>query len=74
MRRKTVDFIDITQEELNAMKNEMDDGEIRIIYSDNKLECKLLKIKSKVYEVIYTFGESSFTNYFPEMIKARYPN
>lgn len=72
MGQRISDLIDITQEELESIKHKMDNGDTKIIYSDKKLECKLMKIQNKVYEIIYTYGDIPFKDIFGEMIKTRY--
>jgi hypothetical protein len=68
------DFKDISKDELDNLKKQMIENESKILYSDKKLECKLMKIKGKVYEIIYTYGDIEFKDIFNNMIKIRYAN
>lgn len=72
MKQRTIDLIGITQDELDDIKNRMENGDTRIIYSDKKLEVKLMKIQNKVYEAICRYGEKPFRNIFSDMIKVRH--
>ncbi len=65
------EFQGITREELIKISANMKDGDKILLYSSEKIEFKLFKIKRKVYEVICEFGDRPFTEVFRAMMKAK---
>ena len=68
-KRRITDLINITQEEINEIKNNMVQGEYKTIFSDLNLEISFLKENHKVYELVYWFGKKPFTEVFKEITK-----
>lgn len=66
---RIVDLIDITQEELNAIKKEIPFDEVVTLYSDPKLKISLLRTKRKTYDIISTYGDTPFIEIVKEWVK-----
>ncbi len=69
---KICNIIDITKEELNEIKKTMKDKENRILFTSEKVQCRLFKHRGHVYEIVDIFGDKPFIEVFKDMVKCGY--
>ena len=69
-KQKITDLIDITQNQLDEIKTNMEIGEYMTIYNDKNIKISLFKErKNKINEIVLWYGDKPFTEVFKEMVK-----